>query len=253
MKEQLKVHTPDPDVPHVTSKSVSLPIRTDSATSPFSSDKHVDRKWDHCRSKHHICSFCRHQRQRRDDIRSYRSTKSAKSDDSSSDFQSHSDLFHTWNWNEHHLKDCEPKLLRPENNGFGTHCTTTLTTSTINHPIMMNIPLKESQNWQNDSRCKWRKHFRLIRPNLDSEFQSTFKCTCDTNGVQEGAVMWHLHYFMKKPADDAFDSCMALSSRRYWHRKERPLINYCEVLKLYPGNLLQIRCYSRNGRWDTVL
>lgn len=61
---------------------------------------------------------------------------------------------------------------------------------------------------------------------------SAHKLACDTNGVNEGAAIWLLHFFMKRLAAAALDVCITLCSK--WHRlqMEGTVKTYCEAVNI---------------------
>lgn len=64
-------------------------------------------------------------------------------------------------------------------------------------------------------------------------FLATFKLACDTNGIREGAAVWYLHFFVKKPAAGALDSRIALPSKFNGRGKEGTLMEYVQVVKYF--------------------
>lgn len=62
------------------------------------------------------------------------------------------------------------------------------------------------------------------------KFLSTFKRACDRNRIHEDAAMWLLPLLLRKPALDALNSKIALSSELCQYHKERTLTSYSKVV-----------------------
>lgn len=51
-------------------------------------------------------------------------------------------------------------------------------------------------------------------------FFLAFKLACNKHGIQEGATLWFLNLFMKRPADAALSVRTALKSKSHKRQKE---------------------------------
>lgn len=59
---------------------------------------------------------------------------------------------------------------------------------------------------------------------------SNFKLACHTNSVHEGAAMWILDPFMKKPASAVLNAWICLKMKKKRCQAGRTLTTYCEVV-----------------------
>jgi len=72
-------------------------------------------------------------------------------------------------------------------------------------------------------------------------FLGNFKAACDSNDVHEGAAMWILPHFMKKPASVAVTSRLRLKKSE-GRRSEGTLSSYCEVVNHLLGQYASDDC-----------
>lgn len=61
---------------------------------------------------------------------------------------------------------------------------------------------------------------RFVIPHLDYQYFSIFKLACDMNGVNEGAAVLLLLFFMSRSAATALNARIALRSKLYKRQKE---------------------------------
>lgn len=253
MKEHLHITAPDPAVKHIERKSVSPPSRTESALSSPSSDNQQEHKSNHRRSKRRSRSRRRHRRHSKDEKRSSTSDKSAKPGESSSDSESDTDHEHQQRRHTRRLspprsgsdsdssrgrrrkdrrsKEDLPKTIRPVNNRFRDALDFRTYRLVDTSPKYDDRVAKRVAKWAKRLQVQMKTNiFDSFDPISIISFLSAFKLACDTNGVHEGAAMWLLHFFMKKPAAAALNSRISLPSKSHRRHKEGTLTTYCEVV-----------------------
>lgn len=62
-------------------------------------------------------------------------------------------------------------------------------------------------------------------------FLSNFKLVCDTNRVHKRAAPWLIHFFVKRPAEDALNARIALRSKSRRRQKERTKTTHFKEVK----------------------
>lgn len=109
-------------------------------------------------------------------------------------------------------------------------------------------PLVDISDYHDDevgkSLAKHAKHLQLhmksqkcdsLDPILIISFLLSFRLACDTNGLNEGATVWLLHFFLERPSASTVSAPIALRSKSFKRHIEGTGNSHCGA----PNYLLQ--------------